>query len=57
MANFDMILYGNIMIIRQPDTQGNSKHLMQSKSTTGGQAYESLSRTMFKDAELANDSR
>ena len=57
MANFDTILYRDIMIIRHLDTQGNSRHLMQSKSIIGGQAYKSLSRTMFKDAELANNSR
>ena len=57
MVNFDMILYRNIMTIQQPDTQGNFRHLMQSKSITGGQAYESLSRTMFKGVELANNSR
>ena len=57
MANFDMILYKNIMTIQQPDTQGNSKHSMQSKNIIGGQVYESLSKTMSKDAEHVNNSK
>ena len=57
MANFDTILYKNTMIFWQLDTQESSKHLMWSKSTIGGQVYESLSKTMSKDAELVNNSR
>ena len=56
-ANFDIILYRNIMIIQQPDTQGSFKHLMQSKSIIGGQIYESLSKTMSKVVEHVNNSR
>ena len=52
-----MILYRNIMIIQQLDTQGSFRHSMWSKSITGGQVYEYSSRTMFKDAEHANNLR
>ena len=56
MVNFDTILYKNIMTI-QLDTQESSKHLMRSKSITGGQVYKSSSKTMYKDAEHANNSK
>jgi hypothetical protein len=39
----------DIMIIQQQNIQGNSKHLTQSKNITGGQDFESSSRTMSKD--------
>ena len=57
MVNFDMILYRNIMTIRQPDIQESSKHLMWSKSIIGGQVHKSLSKTMSKDVEHANSSK
>jgi hypothetical protein len=45
------------MIIRRQDTQGNSKHLMQSKNIIGGQDFESLLRTTSKDVEYVNNSK
>ena len=57
LVNFNMTLYKNIMIIRQLDTQENSKHLMWSKSIIGGQAYESSSKTTSKDVEHVNSSK
>jgi hypothetical protein len=44
-------------IIRQRDIQGYSKHLMQSRNITGGQDFESLSKTTSKDVEHVNDSK
>jgi hypothetical protein len=55
MQNSEGKLSEDTMIIRQRDIQGNSKHLMQSRNITGGQDFESLSRTMFKDVEHVNN--
>jgi hypothetical protein len=44
-------------IIRQQDIQENSKHLPQSENITGGQGFESLSKTMSKDVEHVNSSK
>ena len=57
MANFNMILYKNTMIIWQPDTQESYKHLMWLRNITGSQVYGYLSRTMSKDVEHVNNSR
>jgi hypothetical protein len=46
-----------IAIIRQWDIQENFKHLTQSRNITGGQDFQSLSRTMFKDVEHVNNSK
>ena len=56
-ANYDMISYRKIMTIWQLDIWESSKHLMQSKNIIGGQNYESLSKTMSKDAEHVNSSK
>jgi hypothetical protein len=57
MQNSKGKLYEDTIIIRQQDIQGNSKHLMQSRNTTGGQDFKSLSKTMSKDVEHVNNSK
>jgi hypothetical protein len=55
MWNSEGKLSEDTIIIRQWDIQENSKHLMQSWNITGGQDFESLSRTMSKDVEHVNN--
>jgi hypothetical protein len=45
------------MIIQQRDILESFKHLMWSRNIIGGQDFESLSRTMFKDVEHVNNSK
>jgi hypothetical protein len=45
------------MIILQRDILENFKHLMWSRNIIGGQDFESLSRTTFKDVEHVNNSK
>jgi hypothetical protein len=47
----------NTTIILQQAIQESSKHSMQLRSITGGQDFESLSRTMSKDVEHVNNSK
>jgi hypothetical protein len=44
-------------IILQRDILENFKHIMWSRNITGGQDFESLSRTMSKDVEHVNNSK
>jgi hypothetical protein len=57
MQNSKGKLSEDTTIIRQQDIQGNSKHLTQLRNITGGQDFESSSRTMFKDVEHVNNSK
>ena len=40
--------------MKQPDTQGNSKHTIWLDNIIGGQDFEHSSRPMYKDAEPVN---
>src|SRR5271168_1824302 len=57
MMHCGAILSGFIMTMQQQDTPGNYRHSMQYESIIGGQECEHLSRTMFKDVALVNNSR
>jgi hypothetical protein len=57
MQNSEGKLSEDITIIWQQDIQRNSKHLTQSRNITGGQDFESLSKTMSKDVEHVNNSK
>jgi hypothetical protein len=56
-AELQRKLSEDTMIIQRQDIQGNFKHLMRSKNTTGGQDFEFSSRTMSKDVEYVNNSK
>jgi hypothetical protein len=47
----------DIMIILQQDILENFKHFMRSRNITGGQGFESLSKTTSKDVEHVNNSK
>jgi hypothetical protein len=55
MRNSKGKLSEDTTIIQQWDIQENSKHLTQSRNITGGQDFESSSRTMSKDVEHVNN--
>jgi hypothetical protein len=57
MQNSKGKLSEDITIIQWRDIQKSSKHLTQSRNITGGQNFESLSRTMSKDVEHVNNSK
>jgi hypothetical protein len=57
MWNSKEKLSENTMIILRQNIQRNSKHLTQSKNITGGQDFESLSRTTSRDVGYVNNSR
>ena len=54
---YDEILYDLFMITKQQDTLAKSGHIMRYGNIIGGLDYEPSSKTMYKGAAFANNSK
>ena len=57
MTTYDKILYDLFMITKQQDTLAKSGHIMRYGNIIGGLDCEPLSKTMYRDAAFANNSK